>query len=74
MVENLKSHNKMIKSITEKNQDGKKIFKILGDDDLEHSQTLEQFTIARMQSLTRIFKLHPSLRQILIPPIGKALY
>lgn len=61
----------MIKSVTPVKENGKEIFRVVEDNGVEHHQTFEEFTISRMQSLKRIFNLHPSLQHILIPHIGK---
>lgn len=64
----------MIKNIMTDDKSDGKTFQIVGEDGIEQLQTPRQFTCARMYSLMRIFRLHPSLQRMLIPKSGKAVY
>lgn len=65
-LEGITVHSKMTENVRISDINGE-TFKLIGEDGMEHLQTPRDFTCARMQSLMRIFKLHPSLQQLMIP-------
>ncbi|XP_046608481.1 uncharacterized protein LOC124299349 [Neodiprion virginianus] len=70
----IRNHLKMADNVSVNFKDSGQMFKVIGEDGIEHLQTPSDFTCARMRSLIRIFKLHPSLQQIMIPKANEVLY
>lgn len=70
MWEKIKTHNQIIKSSTQVCKKDKEILKKIQENEKECFQSFEEFTILRMKSLKQIFKLHPSLKHILISQIS----
>ncbi|XP_015517860.2 uncharacterized protein LOC107222853 [Neodiprion lecontei] len=70
----IRNHLKMADNVSVNFEDSGQMFKVIGEDGIEHLQTPSDFTCARMRSLIRIFKLHPSLQQIMIPKANEVLY
>ncbi|XP_046734956.1 uncharacterized protein LOC124404667 [Diprion similis] len=70
----ISNHLKMAENTSISFEDSGQTFKVIGEDGIEHLQTTSDFTCARMRSLIRIFKLHPSLQQIMIPKANEVLH
>ncbi|XP_015585418.1 uncharacterized protein LOC107263092 [Cephus cinctus] len=64
----------MCNNVTVNRKDVDDMFKTVSKHDVEHLQTVRQFTCERMCSLMRIFRLYPSLQRMIVPKSGQALY